>query len=229
MAEPLIITPRTVRKTAGTNDGPLTRAPFVAIDIETTGINPQAARIIEIGAVRMNHRGDVLEKFSSLANPGYDVPLNPQAQKVHGITPNMVWSAPPIADVLDQLIRFVGPHGLVAHNLAFENRFLTAEYDRIGQRPDWQGICTLAASRALVSAPNYKLATLIDLLELSAVNDHRATTDAHACGLLLSTLITRCHASSLDPVAPAGSLAGRADKRRPEAAAHRPQPRYPRP
>lgn len=230
MAEPLIITPRTVRRTAGTGDGPLTRAPFVAIDIETTGISPHTARIIEIGAVRMNHEGEVLEKFSSLANPGYDVPLNPQAQKIHGITPAMVWSAPPIADVLDELAAFVGPHGLVAHNLAFENGFLTREYERIGKCPDWQGICTLAASRGLVSAPNYKLATLIDLLELPAVNDHRATTDAHACGLLLSALITRCHASDLEPLGtPRQSPSTPTGKRRPDPTTRRPQPHFPRP
>ncbi|WP_161987478.1 exonuclease domain-containing protein [Prescottella subtropica] len=173
----------------------------MAIDVETTGVNADTSRVIEIGAVKMNHRGEVLDTFSSLLNPGYDVPLNPQAQRVHGITPQMVWSAPPTEEVLTRLAAFIGGYGVVAHNLAFENRFLTAEYERIDRpAPAWQGICTLAAARAHLIAPNHKLGTLLDLLDLPAINNHRAEADAHACGLLLAAMIERSGVSDLVPV-----------------------------
>ncbi|KSU61701.1 exonuclease domain-containing protein [Rhodococcus qingshengii] len=196
----LIITQRKVRKTETGKPGILTRTPFVAIDVETTGVSDDG-RVIEVAAVKMNHRGEVIDRFESLVNPGYDVPLNPHAQRIHGITPNMVWSAPSSEEVFADLAEFVGRSGVVAHSLSFENRFLTAEYARLElPRPQWQGICTLAAARTMVIAPNHKLATLLDLLELPGMNSHRAADDAHACGLLMAAMIERCDAGDLVPL-----------------------------
>ncbi|WAL49747.1 MULTISPECIES: exonuclease domain-containing protein [Rhodococcus] len=196
-----IITARTVRKPEGNVPGVLTLSPFVAIDVETSGVNSATDRVIEVAAVKMNHRGEVLDSFTSLMNPGYDVPLNPYTQRVHGISPNMVWSAPPTEQVLAALTKFVGSCGVVAHNLSFESRFLGAEYERLSApAPSWQGICTLAAARAHLIAPNYKLETLLKLLDLPAVNSHRAHEDARACGLLMAAMIERAGVSDLVPL-----------------------------
>ena len=106
-AADLIITPRTVRPAPPGVPGLLTRAPFVAVDVETSGVGAHS-RIIEVGAVKMNHRGEILDKYESITNPGRGVPLNPAAQRVHGITSHMVWSAPPIETVLEELRQFIG-------------------------------------------------------------------------------------------------------------------------
>ncbi|MFL0579452.1 exonuclease domain-containing protein [Dietzia sp. 179-F 9C3 NHS] len=195
-----IITQRTVRRPKPGQPGILTRAPFVAVDVETTG-TADVARVIEIAAVRFAADGTAMDRFSSLANPGRHVPLNPAAQRVHGITPEQVWSAPPLATVLAEFRTFVGSSGLVAHNLAFENRFLTAEYQRLGETaPTWQGVCTLATARKQFRMPSNKLVHLIDEFDLPAVNSHRALDDAHACGLLLAAMMQRRNLTDLEPL-----------------------------
>ncbi|MEW1938411.1 exonuclease domain-containing protein [Dietzia maris] len=195
-----IITPRTVRRPEPGRPGALTRAPFVAIDVETTG-TADVCRVIEIAAARYSPDGTLIDSYSSLANPGMNVPLNPAAQKVHGITPAQVWAAPPIETVLAEFRDFVAGHGLVAHNLSFENRFLSSEYHRLEQAPpQWQGVCTLAAARRHFKSPSNKLAALIELFDLPAINSHRALDDAKACGLLLSAMMTARNLTDLDPL-----------------------------
>jgi DNA polymerase III epsilon subunit family exonuclease len=210
-AADLIITPRTVRPAPPGVPGLLTRAPFVAVDVETSGVGAHS-RIIEVGAVKMNHRGEILDKYESITNPGRGVPLNPAAQRVHGITSHMVWSAPPIETVLEELREFIGWSGVVAHNLSFENRFFTAEYKELpSEPPAWQGICTLASARKFVTSESFKLERLLTLLDIDAVNDHRAVTDAQACGMLLARLIDQCNVADLEPLkSPQATAPGRA-------------------
>lgn len=203
---PLIITPRTVRRPEPGRPGVLTRAPFVAIDVETTGTS-DVSRVIEIAAARFAPDGTLIDTYSSLANPGKHVPLNPAAQKVHGISPAQVWSAPPIEEVLAEFREFVAGHGLVAHNLSFESRFLSAEYHRLEQAPpQWQGVCTLAAARSNFKSTSNKLSALIEMFDLQAINSHRALDDAKACGLLLSAMMASRNLTDLEPLtAPAAS------------------------
>lgn len=200
MDEGRIITPRTIRRPDPGVEGLLLRAPFVAVDIETTGTSSES-RIVEIGGARFAPDGSVIDVFSSIANPGAEVPLNPAAEAVHGISASQIRSAPPLPEVLAAFREFVGPHGLVAHNLAFENRFLTAAYQQLDEpAPVWQGVCTLQAARAQFRAPSNKLSALIELFELDATNTHRALDDARACGLLLAAMMERRQLTDLDPL-----------------------------
>ena len=57
---------------------------FVALDLETTGLSAETERIVEIGAVRFDHKGLEIERFQTLVNPERMMP--PGAQAVHGIT-----------------------------------------------------------------------------------------------------------------------------------------------
>lgn len=197
---PLIITPRTVRRPEPGRPGVLTRGPFVAIDVETTG-TAAVCRVIEIAAARFSPDGTLIDSYSSLANPGKHVPLNPAAQKVHGISPREVWAAPPIETVLAEFREFVAGDGLVAHNMNFESRFLSSEYNRLEHTaPQWQGVCTLAAARRHFQAPSNRLAALIELFDLPAINSHRALDDAKACGLLLSAMMAARNLTDLEPL-----------------------------
>jgi DNA polymerase-3 subunit epsilon/ATP-dependent DNA helicase DinG len=78
---------------------------FVALDIETTGLNPEKDAIIEIGAVRFNNKR-VEGEWSSLINPGKPIP--PFITQLTGITDQMVLQAPPVREVLEDLANFVG-------------------------------------------------------------------------------------------------------------------------
>jgi DNA polymerase-3 subunit epsilon/ATP-dependent DNA helicase DinG len=94
---------------------------MVAIDIETTGLDPQKDAIIEIAAVRFN--GARVEKeWSSLINPGRPIPR--QITQLTGISDEMVRNAPPVRDVTRELADFVGNDTVVGHNIRFDLSFL---------------------------------------------------------------------------------------------------------
>ena len=94
---------------------------IVALDIETTGLNPQIDEIIEIGAVRFNgHR--IEDKWHTLVSPKKPIP--PFITQLTGITNEMVHNATPLSDALQTIADFVGDSPIVGHNIAFDLSFL---------------------------------------------------------------------------------------------------------
>lgn len=166
---------------------PATGTEFTAIDFETTGLRP--GRIIEIAAVRVRADGTVLGEFSTLVDPGAGV--DPGPVRVHGITRAQLASAPSFGQVAGHLLDLCRGSVLVGHNLAFEQGFLAAEFERIGLwLPAVPGVCTLAASRAALRLPNYRLATASEALGLAGFAAHRAAPDARACARIIAALVS---------------------------------------
>jgi ATP-dependent DNA helicase DinG len=93
---------------------------IVALDIETTGLDPQTDAIIEIGAVRFE--GNRIEdEFTTLINPGRHIPEF--ISGMTGITDEMVRQADHIRDILDKLVAFVGDAPILGHNIQFDLSF----------------------------------------------------------------------------------------------------------
>ena len=87
---------------------------FIALDCETTGLNPKTAEIIEIALFRF--AGDkVLEKLKHLVNPGVPIPL--RNKRLTGITDDMVAGAPTFSDIAADIFDFIGDSPLVGHNI----------------------------------------------------------------------------------------------------------------
>src|SRR5690606_30382277 len=94
---------------------------IIAIDIETTGLDPTKDAIIEIGAVRFNERR-IEAEWSTLIQPGRRIP--PFITQLTGITDQMVLKAPPIHAVIDELAAFAGNCPVLGHNVRFDLAFL---------------------------------------------------------------------------------------------------------
>jgi len=102
---------------------------YVALDLETTGLDAKRDAIMEVGAVRFRTtlnggsiQAEVLDTWSSLVNPGQPIPI--QIQQLTGISHDEVARAPRFSQVIDQVRRFVGHYPLVGHNVSFDLGFL---------------------------------------------------------------------------------------------------------
>jgi ATP-dependent DNA helicase DinG len=147
---------------------------IVALDLETTGLDPESDSIIEIGAVRFNQRR-VEAEWSTLINPGRRIP--PYITQLTGINDQMVLQAPPIQDVLPVLEDFAGFAPILGHNVRFDLAFL----GRHGLLKDNDAIDTYEmASVLLPEAGRYNLSALAQNLGVLLPATHRALEDAHA-------------------------------------------------
>jgi DNA polymerase-3 subunit epsilon/ATP-dependent DNA helicase DinG len=169
---------------------------YVALDLETTGLNPSRDAIIEVGAVKFDDRRE-LGTFRSLVNPGRPIPL--QVTQLTGITDRDIITAPPFSALREKLSRFVAKSILVGHNIGFDLAFLR----QVNCLAHNASIDTFElASILMPHESRYSLGKLIDSLGISFVNRHRALDDArasmhlfralqeHAAGLPLNTLQT---------------------------------------
>jgi DNA polymerase III epsilon subunit len=153
---------------------------YVVFDVETTGLRPwRNDRIIEIGAVAVI--GEVMaEEFHTLIDA--DKQITKAAEKIHGITREMLSGQPKIKEALSAFQRFIGKSTLVAHNADFDISFLGYEYSRIGQGLPNRHICTLKLSRKLYPGlSDYRLETVaknILGIEIDKDKHHRALDDA---------------------------------------------------
>jgi DNA polymerase-3 subunit epsilon/ATP-dependent DNA helicase DinG len=145
---------------------------FVAIDIETTGLDENREAIIEIGAVRFRGRR-VEDEFSTLVNPRRHIPEF--ITGLTGIDDAMVRQAPTLPEILPALENFAGDAIIVGHNIGFDLGFLT----RGGLRQASFALDTYElASVLLPSASRYNLGALGQQLGIPLPATHRALDDA---------------------------------------------------
>ena len=151
---------------------PLEETVMVALDLETTGLDPRADKILEIGAVKF--RGDAeIERYSALIDPGRDIP--PFVADLTGISDKDVTGAPAFEEVLPRLTEFLGNYPMVGHNVAFDAGFLV----RNGVPPRTQTFDTYDLAYALMpGAAEYGLGALGIALGLTHDAPHRALSDA---------------------------------------------------
>ena len=151
---------------------------YVVFDLETTGFSPIKDKIIEIGAVKVEH-GEITEKFSTFVNPKIPIPF--QITQLTSITDQMVMDAPDIENVLPQFLEFIGDAALVAHNASFDVSFIEQNCRYQDIQPDFTSVDTVALARILLpTLSKFKLNVVANALHISLENHHRAVDDAGA-------------------------------------------------
>ena len=149
---------------------------FVVFDLETTGFSPVNNRIIEIGAVKVEH-GEITDRFSTFVNPQVPIPF--RIEELTSINDNMVMDAPVIEEILPQFLEFVGDAVLVAHNAGFDVSFIEENCHRLGQEQTFTYLDTVALARILLPQLNrFKLDTVAKALHINLHHHHRAVDDA---------------------------------------------------
>jgi len=148
---------------------------FVVIDLETTGLDPERHRIIEIAALKVEG-GEVKDLYQTLVNPG--VPLPFYIQKLTGIDEKMLSLAPDLDRVLPVLWDLVKGLPVVGHNISFDLAFLCRAFN-LTSWPypyfDTFPLCRIIYPRL----SSYSLESLSRFLDLKAEAHHRALADAH--------------------------------------------------
>ncbi len=175
---------------AVTGATPLFAAPVIAIDTETTSLDPAVARIVELAAVRFTAGGiDPEPPLLSRINPG--VPIPPVSTAVHHITDQLVSGAPPIGRLLPRLREYAAGRLLVGHAVGFDLAVLEREAQRSGS--GWQKPRSLCVrSLAMLVAPdlaNHSLDGLAQWLGVTISNRHSALGDAEAAAHIFLSLV----------------------------------------
>lgn len=121
---------------AGMPDGttPISDVPLMAMDVETTGLNPAKDGIVSIGILPMT-----IETITSSAARHWivqpHVPLADESVTFHGITHSQVANAPKLVDILGELLSAIAGHVLVVHCRAIERSFLNNALTRLIHEP----------------------------------------------------------------------------------------------
>ena len=104
----------------------------IVLDTETTGLDPfQGHRVVEIGCIELVNRIPTGQSFHRYLNPEREVPS--EAVAIHGLSTEFLKDKPFFAEIVEDLIAFIGDAPLIAHNAVFDLAFLNAELERAGK------------------------------------------------------------------------------------------------
>ena len=178
---------------------------FAVVDFETTGLNPETDRIVQLAAIIMNGEGDIIDSFDTIVKPESPSEYQHGAEHIHGISAEQVASGMPLRKALEQLWSISSGNVFTAHNAAFDLGFLHAESERVGieGRIEFH-IDTLELSRRTTGADTARRHNLFALCEHYGIERdqvHDAKSDATATAQLLMHLIKELGVETPDQVA----------------------------
>jgi DNA polymerase-3 subunit epsilon len=161
------------------DDRLLTTLSYTVFDTETTGLNPTGGdQIIQIGAARIvNNKLLRQESFEQLVDPGRSIPAS--TIPIHGITQDMVRGQPRIGEVLPAFHVFAQDTVLVAHNAAFDMRFLQLQEASTGLAFHQPVLDTLLLSAVVhPNQASHRLEAIAERFNITVLGRHTALGDA---------------------------------------------------
>ena len=100
------------------------------LDTETTGLNFDNDRIIEIGIVELIDNVLTQNYFHEYINPEKDISLS--AQKVHGISNEFLIGKPTFNNIAKDFLDFIEDDTIIIHNAEFDTNFINKELQNCG-------------------------------------------------------------------------------------------------
>jgi len=186
---------------------------FACFDVETTGLDPSAERVIEVAVVRVERDGTPAGEWTTLVDAGV---TDLGRTDIHGIRHHWLEGAPSFGSIAGDLARQLSGCVPVAHNSSFDASFLRSEWGRAGLGPlDLEAVDTLPMARQL-GYPG-RLGLLAEALGVPLQDAHRALDDTRALAAVLVALLDRGAVVSSLPIfgpqlftpAPSGRVANR--------------------
>ena len=149
---------------------------YCVLDLETTGLSFRTEKITEIGIMKMNEQGEVIDEFECFVNP--EKPIPQRVVEVTNITDEMVKDAETIDKVMPKVLDFVGDSVIVAHNADFDVGFLKYNAKQLGLSLDNTYLDTLRLAKDLFpDYKKYKLGIIAENLGIEVIVAHRALDD----------------------------------------------------
>ncbi|OIP24018.1 MAG: DNA polymerase III subunit epsilon [Comamonadaceae bacterium CG_4_9_14_0_8_um_filter_60_18] len=170
---------QTTDQTSALEDRLLGDLTYTVFDTETTGLNPsEGDQIIQIGAARcVNGKLLKQESFEQLVDPERLIPA--VTIPIHGITQEMVRGKPKITAVLPAFHAFAQDTVLVAHNAAFDMRFLQLQERNTGLKFDHPVLDTLLLSAVVhPNQESHRLEAIAERFNITVLGRHTALGDA---------------------------------------------------
>ena len=150
---------------------------YAVVDVETTGVYPGGHdRIVEIAVVRLDPHLETVSEFATLLNPNRD--LGPSW--LHGIRAADVQGAPSFPEVAGCVLDQLRDSLVVGHNVAFDLRFLEAEFLRDGIRIERPPHIDTMPMAVRLGSPTRRLEDACDLFGIAVPTHHSALADARA-------------------------------------------------
>jgi len=172
---------------------------LVALDLETTGLNPKTDRILEIGAVKMID-GKVTDTYSVFVNGG--TKISEFITNLTGITDEMRRSGLPTREAMEGFLEFCGDADILGHNILFDYSFLKRNAVNLGYTFENMGIDTLQIAKKFLSElPSRSLGALCEHYHIIQERQHRAYEDAVSAYRLYE-----CMKQEFENVSPAAFL-----------------------
>ena len=166
---------------------------YCVVDIETTGLKPEYAEIIEIGAV-MYEKGREISRFSQLIKPHKKqlegLYVSPFISNLTGITDAVLEHAPYIESILPEFEEFLGSTVIMGYNVCFDVNFLYDNFMMHLNKPltnDFVDVLRLAR-KVCADMPRHSLSNMTEYYGIEHKNAHRAVSDCvatHECYLNL--------------------------------------------
>lgn len=150
---------------------------FVCLDCETTGLEVDKDRIIELAMVRFTFDGTI-DSYETLIDPLMPIPEASIA--IHHINDQMVKGKPKITEILPKVFEFVGKSIIVGHGITNDIAFLCAAAKqhqipcKLASHPY---LDTLRMARLYGESPTNSLEKLRQHFNIAEEGAHRAMND----------------------------------------------------